>query len=75
MVEVEDRFNGICQDLVFKIRIGDLVCEFQMALYFMDVENTLHHKMYELVRSKLLSPIYILYDWNQKATTDLFFAL
>lgn len=26
IVEVDDRFDGICQDLVFKIKIGDLVC-------------------------------------------------
>lgn len=34
VIEVEDRFDGICQDLVFKIRIGDLVCEFQLVLKF-----------------------------------------
>jgi hypothetical protein len=38
-----------------------------LVLAFSEAENTIHHKMYELVRSKILSPTTLLYQWNEKA--------
>lgn len=67
MVEVDNRLEKITQDIVFKIKIDDLVCEFQMVLHFNEAENTIHHKMYELTRSKLRTPFSLLFEWAEKS--------
>lgn len=61
LVEIDNRLNGRTKDLVLKIKIEDLVCEFQLALFFKQAENEIDHKMYEMCRSKILSEVYLLY--------------
>ncbi len=39
IVEIDNRLEKITTDLVLKIRMEDLVCEFQLALKFNQAEN------------------------------------
>ena len=72
--EIDNRLglDKITQDLVFKIRIDNLICEFQMAISFSEAQNSIHHKMYEIDRSKTFSPLYVLNEWNKKAVKEYF---
>jgi len=72
IVEVDNRLSKITTDLVLKIRMGDLVCEFQLALKFNQAENEIHHKMYEVERSKVFTPVTMLFSWHQGLANDFF---
>lgn len=39
IVEIDNRLEKITTDLVLKIKMEDLVCEFQLALKFNQAEN------------------------------------
>ena len=72
MVEIDNRLEKITTDLVLKIRMEDLVCEFQLALKFNQAENEIHHKMYEVERSKVFTPVTMLFNWHNSLAKDFF---
>ena len=72
IVEVDNRLSKITTDLVLKIRMEDLVCEFQLALKFNQAENEIHHKMYEVERSKVFTPVTMLFTWHDGISNDYF---
>ena len=72
IVEIDNRLEKITTDLVLKIRMEDLVCEFQLALNFNQAENEIHHKMYEVERSKVFTPVTMLFNWHNSLVADFF---
>jgi len=74
LLEIDNRLKYKTNDLVFKIRIRSTITEFQMGLApsvqpissekRQNFKNTMHHKVYEIARSKMLSPISMLFDWH-----------
>lgn len=48
--------------------IGEIVTEFQLCLRFTETETAVYHKMYEINRSEMLSPVVQLYEIERKST-------
>jgi len=65
-VEIDNRLSkGTC-DLVLKILINELVCEFQLTIDATKVvDNEFNHKIFEIARSKFFSPISMLKLFNE----------
>ena len=45
------------------VQVDDLPCEIQLALDFDESVFDISHKMYEISRSKVFSPIVLLFEW------------
>jgi hypothetical protein len=66
LIELKDRLSKNTKDLVTIIKFGESIAEFQFALKLDSVSNEFNHKIYELKRSKLYSPIVNLFVQNEK---------
>ena len=53
IVEIDNRLLKETKDLVFKICIDGVVCEFQMAMDFDATQYNFSHSLYEIKRSPL----------------------
>jgi hypothetical protein len=72
LIELKDRLAKNTKDLVTIIKFGESVAEFQFALKLDSVSNEFNHKIYELKRSKLHSPIVNLFVQNEKWSQSFF---
>lgn len=69
VTELKNRLNWGTSDLVLRIRIGNTVAEFQMAINMSAAEYEFNHLIYELNRTKFFSQLTQLYILNEKLTT------
>lgn len=46
IVELDNRLKKVTQDVVFKIKVGEIVCEFQLALEFDYTQFEFGHAFY-----------------------------
>jgi hypothetical protein len=72
LIELKDRLAKNTKDLVTIIKFGESVAEFQFALKLDSVSNEFNHKIYELKRSNLHSPIVNLFVQNEKWSQSFF---
>ena len=66
VVEIENRLGKNTKDLVFKIEIGGIIAEFQLAYQFNVVKNEFNHKIFELCRSKFFTVVETLNVFNER---------
>ena len=72
LIEVKDRLAKNTKDLVMIIQFEESVAEFQFALKLDSVSNEFNHKIYELKRSQVYSPIANLFVMNEKWSQSFF---
>jgi hypothetical protein len=73
LVELKDRLAKNTKDLVIIAKFNESIAEFQLALKLDSVSNEFNHKIYELKRSNLYSPIANLFILNEKWSRSFFY--
>lgn len=66
MYELKNRLNKNTKDVTLILKLPNSVAELQLALKLDTVSNEFNHKIYELLRSKLYTPISNLCELNSK---------
>ena len=69
----KNRLNKKTKDLTLVINLPHSIAELQLALKFDTTSNEFNHKIYELLRSRIYTPLTNLYVQNE-TWSSVFFA-
>lgn len=73
LVEFENRLNKITCDIMLIVQIDHMFYEIQLSLSFDESLFDISHKMYEISRSKVFSPIVLLFEWFEKIAPEFLY--
>ena len=72
LYELKNRLNKNTKDVTLIIKLPNSVAELQLALKFDTALNEFNHRIYELIRSKIYSPITNLCVLNERWSSVFF---
>lgn len=71
-IEIKNRLHSHTKDMVLIIKLPHSIAELQLVLKLDSVSNEFNHKLYELLRSKIYTPIVNLVLHNQRWSESFF---